>query len=261
MNRSFWGSMAVLLCSMNVDAQLQSESVEYQQGNTHLKGYGVCNPEVKGLRPGILVVHEWWGLNDYARSRADQLARLGYVALAADLYGDGKIAKDMQEAGALSSVLKGNRPLLRERARAGLEALRGNPRVDPKRVAAIGYCFGGTTVLELARSGADVAGVVSFHGGLDTPDPSASRNIRGRVLVLHGADDSFEPQDQILAFQDEMRKAGVDWQMHYYGGAVHSFTNPASGNDKARGVAYSESADHRSWEEMKRFLAELFQTP
>jgi len=147
---------------------------------------------------------------------------------------------------------------MRARAQAGLETLKSQPMVDAKRLAAIGYCFGGTTVLELARSGADVVGVVSFHGGLDTPNPVDAKNIRGKVLVLQGGDDPFVPPEQVTAFQDEMRKAGVDWQFVTYGGAVHSFTNPASGNDNSKGAAYNAAADRRSWLAMQQFFNELF---
>jgi dienelactone hydrolase len=146
---------------------------------------------------------------------------------------------------------------MRARTAAGLEALRGNDLCDPKRVAAIGYCFGGTCVLELALSGAELAGVVSFHGGLDTPTPADAKNIKCTVLVLHGGDDPHVPRKDVEAFQDEMRAGGVDWQLVIYGGAVHGFTNPGNGSDKSRGVAYNAAADHRSWEAMKAFFAEV----
>ena len=147
---------------------------------------------------------------------------------------------------------------MRERADAGLKVLRAEANADPSRIAAIGYCFGGTTVLELARSGADLRGVVSFHGGLDTPNPEDAKNIKGKVLILHGADDPFAPKEQVLALEDEMRKAGVDYQVHLYGGAVHAFTVPEAGNDPSQGAAYNASADKRSWEAMKQFFNEIF---
>jgi dienelactone hydrolase len=178
--------------------------------------------------------------------------------LAADIYGNGFVTKDPQEAGKFAGRFWGDRQLLRDRAIAGLQVLMGQPFADKKRVAAIGYCFGGTTGLELARSGAAVSGVVSFHGGLDTPNPGDAKNIKGKLLVLHGADDTFVPPPQVSAFQEEMRKANVDWQMVSYGGAVHSFTNPDAGSDPSRGAAYNEKADKRSWEHMKVFFAELF---
>jgi len=239
-------------------AQLHEDTLVYNQGATTLRGHLVYDPALAGPRPGVLVVPEWWGLNDYAKSRAAQLAKLGYIALAVDMYGNGKTAATAPEAGKLAGALKADRPLLRARIQAGLAALQQQRLADPKRIAAIGYCFGGTAVLELARSGAELAGVVSFHGGLDTSSPADARNITCKVLVCHGADDPYEPTAQVLAFQEEMRRAAVDWQMIWYGGAVHSFTNPQSGNDNSKGAAYNERADRRSWAAMQTFLAEVF---
>ena len=248
----------ILLSSINTQAALRTEVVEYRHGDIVLEGYLAYDDAVEGKRPGIIVVHEWWGLNPYARMRTEQLAKLGYIAFAIDMYGKGVRAKDPAEAGSLSGIYRGNRPLMRSRANAGLEVLRNHPLVNVNRIAAIGYCFGGTVVLEMARSGAELAGVVSFHGGLSTPNPNDTKNIKGKVLVLHGADDPTVPPDQVIAFQDELRKAGVDWQMVSYGGAVHSFTNPEAGNDPSRGAAYNEKADKRSWEAMKTFFGEIF---
>jgi dienelactone hydrolase len=248
----------VSLSSVNVQATLRTEVVEYRHGDIVLEGYLAYDDAVEGKRPGIIVVHEWWGLNPYARMRTEQLAKLGYIAFAIDMYGKGVRAKDPAEAGSLSGIYRGNRPLMRSRANAGLEVLRNHPLANVNRIAAIGYCFGGTVVLEMARSGAELAGVVSFHGGLSTPNPNDTKNIKGKVLVLHGADDPTVPPDQVIAFQDELRKAGVDWQMVSYGGAVHSFTNPETGNDPSRGAAYNEKADKRSWEAMKTFFGEIF---
>jgi dienelactone hydrolase len=251
------GIVAGFALAASAQAALHTETVEYKHGDTTLKGYLVYATTVKGKRPGVLVVHEWWGLNDYPKMRAEQLAKLGYVAFAADIYGDGVAVKTPQEAGALAEKFKGNRKLLRDRVNAGLEELKKQPQCDPKRVAAIGYCFGGTAVLELARSGADVAGIVSFHGGLDTPTRDA-KNIKCKVLICHGADDPFEPASDIAALQDEFRSAGVDWEMNIYSGALHGFTNPANKDGKMQGVAYNERADKRSWEAMKLFFAEVF---
>ena len=248
----------VSLSSVNVQAALRTEVIEYKHGDVVLEGYLAYDDAVKGKRPGIIVVHEWWGLNPYARMRTEQLAKLGYIAFAIDMYGKGVRAKDPAEAGSLSGIYRGNRPLMRSRANAGLEVLRNHPLANVNRIAAIGYCFGGTVVLEMARSGAELVGVVSFHGGLNTPSPGDAKNIKGKVLVLHGADDPAVPPDQVIAFQDELRKAGVDWQMVSYGGAVHSFTNPEAGNDPSRGAAYNEKADKRSWEAMKTFFGEIF---
>jgi dienelactone hydrolase len=215
----------------------------------------------KGALPLVLVVHEWWGLNDYAKDKARELAQAGYVAFAVDMYGKGVLAKDAKEAGELAGKYKGDRKLMRRRIVAGLDAAKTNPRVDPNRIAAIGYCFGGTVVLELARSGADIAGVVSFHGGLDTPDPQDAKNIKCKVLVLSGADDKSVPMSQVTAFEEEMRQGKVDYQIVIYGGAVHGFTNRANGDDPSKNVAYNEKADKRSWQAMKDFFGELFTPP
>ena len=252
-------SVALLLVlAADARAAVRTEIVEYRHGDAVLEGYLAWDDALAGKRPGVLVVHEWMGLNPYARKRAEQLAGLGYVAFALDMYGKGVRAKDRTEAGALAGKYKGDRALMRARAAAGLDVLRKNPMTDPARVAAVGYCFGGTTVLELARSGAPVAGVASFHGGLDTPAPQDAAKIKGKVLVLHGADDPSVPPAQVAAFEDEMRKAGVDWQLVAYGGAVHGFSNPDGGNDNSKGYAYNEKADRRSWEAMKALFAEIF---
>jgi dienelactone hydrolase len=232
--------------------------VAYKDGNTALEGCLVYDDAVKGPQPLVLVVHEWWGLNDYAKGRARQLAELGYVAFAVDMYGKGVLAKDSKEAGALAGKLRSDRPAMRKRILAALEAVKSNARVDPRRIGAIGYCFGGTVALELARSGADVACVVSFHGGLEAQNPADGKNIQCKVLVLTGADDRSVPTTQIAAFEEEMRQAKADYQIVLYGGAVHAFTNPASGSDPSTNVAYNAAADRRSWRAMRDFFAEVF---
>jgi dienelactone hydrolase len=234
--------------------------VEYRQGDQVLEGYFVYDDTFTGPRPGVMVVHEWMGLNDYSKRRADQLAEMGYAAFAVDMYGKGIRPQNPDEARKLSSGLKSDRGLMRARINAALETFEKQNMVDRNRIAAIGYCFGGTVSLELARSGAEVLGVVSFHGGLDSPQPQDAKNIKGKVLVLHGADDPNVPPQQVADFQEEMRRADVDWQMVYYGDAVHSFTNPSAGNDKSRGNAYNAEADRRSWEAMRTFLGEVFQS-
>jgi dienelactone hydrolase len=251
-------SALAVLGAVSLQAALQTKTVEYKQGDTTLEGFVAYDDAIKGLRPGVLVVHQWLGLTDYEKKRAEMLAQLGYVAFCADIYGKGVRPQNTQEAGVQAGKYKNDRPLLRARVNAGLDALRQQPLVDAKRVAAIGYCFGGTTVLELARSGADVAGVVSFHGGLDSPVPADGKNIKGKVLVCHGADDPFEKPGDLAAFESELRDARVDWQLIQYGGAVHSFTQPMAGNDNSKGAAYNEKADKRSWEAMKQFFAEIF---
>jgi dienelactone hydrolase len=239
-------------------AAIKTQIVEYKEGDATLEGFLAYDDSILNNRPGILIVHQWKGLGDYEKKRAEMLAKLGYVAFAADIYGKGVRPSSMQEAGATAGKYKKDRTTLRKRVQAGLEQLRKSQQVDPKHLAAIGYCFGGTTVLELARSGADVNGVVSFHGGLSTPTSEDAKNIKAKVLALHGADDPNVPPDEVKAFEDEMRKAKVDWQLVSYGGAVHSFTDWNAGNDNSRGAAYNEKADKRSWEAMKSFFQEIF---
>jgi dienelactone hydrolase len=262
MRRWTYGLAAALAAALGsgpapASAKVRTETVTYRQGDTVLEGYLAWDDARRGRRPGVMVVHEWTGIGPYVQKRARQLASLGYVAFAADIYGKGVRPTTPKAAAAEAGKYRGDRALMRARARAGLDWLRGHRLVDPRRIAAIGYCFGGGVVLELARSGAPVAGVVSFHGNLDTPNPADARAIRGKVLVLHGADDPHVPPAQIAAFQQEMRQAGVDWQMVFYGGAVHSFTNPASGDDPKRGVAYNAAADRRSWAAMRAFFDEV----
>jgi dienelactone hydrolase len=251
-------AILILAWASSSRAAIRTETVEYKHGDAVLEGYLAYDDTVKGKRPGVLVVHEWWGINTYIKKRTEQLAQLGYLVFAADIYGKGIRAKTREEAAPLAGVYRSNRQLMRARANEGLEVLRKHKLTDTGRIAAIGYCFGGTTVLELARSGADVAGVVSFHGGLDTPAQGDAKNIRGKVLVLTGADDPSVKPEQVIAFEDEMRKGGIDWQIVIYSGAVHGFTNPDNGTDNSKGVAYNEKADRRSWEAMKTFFNEIF---
>ena len=239
-------------------AEVKTEEIEYEHDGVTLLGYLAYDDAVEGKRPGVLVVHEWWGHNEYARQRAEQLAELGYVAFALDMYGKGVRAKDPKEAGKMAGAFRADRQLMRDRAAAGLAVLQGHELVDADRCASIGYCFGGTVSLELARSGANVAGVVSFHGGLGTPNPKDAANIKGKVLVCHGSADTFISDEELVAFRQEMHDAGVDWEMNVYGGAVHSFTNPAADKAGIPGVAYDERADRRSWEDMKDFFDEIF---
>jgi dienelactone hydrolase len=250
--------LAVMFFSVNAEASVKTTTVEYKQGDTTLEGYLAWDDAKTAKRPGVLIVHEWTGLNDHMKQRAEMLAKLGYVAFAADIYGKGIRPATQPEAAKTAGIYKDDRPLMRARVRAGLDELKKQKLVDPQRIAAIGYCFGGTTVLELARDAADIRGVVSFHGGLSTPTPQDAKNIKGKVLALHGADDPFVKADEVAAFQDEMRKGGVDWQFVSYSNAVHSFTNKAAGNDNSKGAAYNEKADRRSWEAMKAFFAEIF---
>ena len=248
----------ITLLASTGQAKLISKNIEYRDGDAVMEGYLVYDDAKQGKRPGVLVVHEWMGLGPYAVKRADQLAELGYIAFAADIYGKGIRPKDTAEAGQFAGKYKADRALLRSRVNAAFTVLKNQELTDPVKTAAIGYCFGGTTVLELARSGTELSGVVSFHGGLDTPAPQDGKNIKGKVLALHGADDPFVKAQDVAAFQDEMRNAGVDWYFVSYGNAVHSFTNPDAGNDPKKGAAYNEKADKRSWKAMKSFFKEIF---
>lgn len=253
-------ALAGLWIGLNVGnaEQLRTETIEYKQGDTVLEGWLTYDVSSSQRRPGVLIIHQWRGLGEYEKKRAEMLAKLGYTALCADVYGKGVRPANAQEAGAEAGKYKADRALLRLRVAAALDVLRKHERTDPKRLVAIGYCFGGTAVIELARSGAELSGVVSFHGGLDSPAPADGKNIKCKVLALHGADDPFVKPDDLTAFEREMREGGVDWQLVQYGGAVHSFTDWNAGSDNARGAAYNERADRRSWDDMLQFFAEAF---
>jgi dienelactone hydrolase len=255
-----------LACFSFAQAEIKTKDLKYADGEVVLEGFlawnetattGVANPSAR-TAPGILVVHQWMGLTDYEKRRCEQLAKMGYVAFALDIYGANIHPTNQQEAGQEAGKYKNDRDLFRRRLQRGLEQLRSQPDVDPNRIAAIGYCFGGTGVLELVRSGAEINGVVSFHGGLDSPSPNDGKNITAKILICHGADDPFVPQEDIAAFKKELNDARVDWQMNYYSGSVHSFTQPMAGDDNTKGAAYNETADRRSWAAMQLFFDELF---
>ena len=245
--------------AISVQAKIVTQTIEYKQGETTLEGFLAYDDATTTARPGVLVVHQWLGLTDYEKHRAEQLAALGYVAFCADIYGKGVRPKNTGEAGVEATKYKTDRKLLRARVNAGLDELKKSALVDKTKVAAIGYCFGGTTVIELARSGADLQGIVSFHGGLDSPTPADGKNIKCKVIICHGADDPFEKAADLAAFEDEMRQANVDWTLIKFGGSVHSFTQPMAGNDNSKGAAYHERADRRSWAAMKMFFSGIFQ--
>jgi dienelactone hydrolase len=250
---------AVLMVS-TVRAELHRETVEYKDGATTFVGYFVYDDAVKGARPGILVIHDWMGLGpeSNARVRCEMLAKLGYAAFACDMYGKDVRPKNSDEASAEAGKFYKDRSLFRTRAGLALGWLKSQPVVDSKRLAAIGYCYGGTAALELTRSGAELSGIVTFHGGLASGSPDDAKNIKCKVLVLHGADDPFVPADVVAAFEKEMTAAQIDWQLVKYSGAVHAFTNPGAGNDPSKGAAYNERADKRSWVAMKDFFEEIF---
>jgi dienelactone hydrolase len=240
-------------------ARIIGKNVEYTAQGVVLKGYLAYDSSIKGKVPGILVVHEWWGMNDYARKRARMLAELGYTALAVDMYGEGKQAKHPDDANKFSSEVMKNFDTAKARFTAGEEFLKKQPTVDPDRIAAVGYCFGGGVVLNMARQGADLKAVASFHGMLGAVKPAEPGAIKARLLVLHGGDDKFTTPEQIEAFKQEMKNAGADFQFIVYPGAMHSFTNPdatAYGKKFNLPLAYNKKADKESWNEMKKFFAE-----
>lgn len=239
-------------------AAIQTQLIEYKDGEVTLEGYLAYDDAGQAQRPGVIVVHDWMGFGSFAHTKAEELAKLGYVALAIDIYGKDVRPRDTKEAAIQAGIYKGDRALMRRRARAGYDVFKNHPLVAPGKIAMMGYCFGGTVSLELARSGAPLRGVVSFHGGLSTPDPGDARQIKAKILALHGADDPYVPMEEVQTFQKEMRDANVDWAMISYGGAVHSFTNPAAGADNSKGAAYHEKADQRSWGAMRQFFEEIF---
>ena len=251
-------SATLIAATSTAHAKLITKTVDYQQGGDTLQGYLAYDDEFSGKRPGVLIAHQWMGLTDYERQRAQMLAQVGYVAFALDVYGKNVRPKTREEAGKLAGQYKNNRPLWRNRARAAVITLRKQPNVDVNRLAIIGYCFGGGTALELARSGANLKGFVSFHGSLDTPTPADAKNIKGKVLILHGADDPFSPMKQVEDLMAEMKAAKVNYEVDLYGGAVHSFTEKDAGDDPSKGAAYNAQADARSWTRMKAFFAEIF---
>lgn len=241
--------------------KIKGQSVEYVAGGTKMKGYLAYDQKVQGKRPGILVVHEWWGQNAYVRKRARMLAQLGYTALALDMYGEGKTAQHPDDAGKFASEVMKNFPIAKERFLAALEFLKKQPTVDPDRIAAIGYCFGGGVVLNMARQGVDLKGVASFHGSLAVVKPIKPTPIRAAVRVYNGADDTFSTPEQIEALKKEMADQKVNFKFVNYPGAVHGFTNPeatAIGKKFKMPVAYNAKADKESWADMQQFLKEIF---
>ena len=249
---------ALLVAASTTAAAIQAKAVLYEDGPVRLQGHLAYDDAVSGRRPGVLLIHEWWGLNDYAKQRAEQLAALGYVAFAVDMYGQGKVTHHPKEAGQWARQVQAQSVQWRRRALAGLKVLKSDERVDPKRLAAIGYCFGGASVLQLAYSGADLAGVVSFHGSLPVPSDEEAARIKARILICHGAADAFIAQTRISKLHESLERAKVDWQMVYYGQALHSFTNPTAGGYGLEGIGYREDADRRSWQHMKIFFDEIF---
>jgi len=260
------GSTTVLLlalivsCSGKKPPLIKTEEVTYAADTVIMKGYIAYDANLVGKRPGVLVVHEWWGHNDYARKRARMLAELGYVALALDMYGGGMKADHPEDAGKFAAAVMQNMDQAKGRFLAALELLKKNENTDPIRVAAIGYCFGGGIVLNMARLGVDVKGVASFHGSLGTANPAQPGTVKAAMLVCNGADDPFTTAEQIDQFKKEMADAKVDFTFKSYPGAKHSFTNPDAdvyGKQFNMPLAYNEAADKASWEDMKVFFKKI----
>lgn len=250
---------SLLALAAGAEARVRSKQIVYEHAGQKLTGYLAWDDSHgDARRPGILIVHEWWGLNDYAKRRADQLAaEEGYVAFAADMYGS-KVTDHPAEAGGWAKEVSSNVEAWRARAMAGLDVLKKQASVDPKRIAAIGYCFGGGTVVQLAYAGADLAGVVSFHGSLPLPGPGDAARTKAAILVCHGDADGFVGADQAHAFQKAMADGGFDWMFVSYGGAKHGFTNADAGKYGLDGLRYDAKADRRSWAQMRQFFLDVF---
>ncbi|MBO6565190.1 MAG: dienelactone hydrolase family protein [Pseudomonadales bacterium] len=237
---------------------MQTQTIEYQDGDITLEGYVAWDDSISGARPAVLVGHDWTGRRDFATGKAEEMAKLGYVGFAIDMYGKGVFGSDGDVEGntALMGPLAGDRAALRARMMAALEAVRGLDVVDASKVGAMGYCFGGMCVLELARAGANVGGVISIHG-IFSPGGVPNEKITAKILCLHGQDDPMVPPEQVLDFENEMSEAGADWQMHAYGGTMHAFTNPAA-NDPGFGTMYNPVADKRATQSIQNFFDEIF---
>jgi dienelactone hydrolase len=253
--------IAAFALSASAKADIEGKEVDYRAGGVVMKGYLAYDKNIRGRRPGVLVVHEWWGLNDYARRRARMLAALGYAALAVDMYGGGKQALHPDAAAKFSSEVMKNFGTAKARFDAAMEFLKKQTVVDPERIAAIGYCFGGGVVLNMALQGVDLRGVASFHGSLSVVKPARPGEVKARILVMHGGADKFATPEQIEAFKKEMKDAGADFKFIVYPGAMHSFTNPDAdkyGKKFNLPLAYNAKADRESWSELKKFLTAIF---
>ncbi|MDO9162302.1 MAG: dienelactone hydrolase family protein [Methylococcaceae bacterium] len=234
-----------------------SNSIGYLDGDVLLEAYFAFDDAITERRPAVLISHAWGGRDDFVAEKAKKIAELGYVGFALDMYGKGVRGNSPEQNSKLMQPFMADRGLLQKRIKAALYAVRLLPWVDDSKIAAMGFCFGGLCVLDLARAGADLKGVVSFHGLLNPPDNLQGNSIKAKVLALHGHDDPMGPFEQVLAFEQEMTKAGADWQLHTYGHTVHAFTNPKA-NDPTFGTVYQANADKRSLLAMKNFLAEVF---
>lgn len=250
MLRSALAVAAAALLAGPTQAAVVTKVVEYDADGTKLKGFLAYDDAAKGKLPGVVVVHEWWGLDDYARDRAKQLAEAGYVAFACDMYGEGKTVSHPDDAGKMAKAVRENVKAWRGRAEAGLKQLASQPNVDPTKLAAIGYCFGGSTCLQLAYSGADLKAVATFHAALPTPTADEAKAIKPRIYVAHGADDAFIPEKAVAAFKEALDAAKVKYTFEAFPGVVHSFTVPGADKHMIKGMKYDKAADEKSWKEM-----------
>ncbi|WP_078118018.1 dienelactone hydrolase family protein [Thiosocius teredinicola] len=244
--------------SVTAQAEVQTKAVEYKDGETTLTGHLYWDDAIEGKRPGVLVIHEWWGLNDYAKKRAHMLAELGFVAFAADMYGDGHVTDKPDQAKTWMQEVTADVEGWRELALLGLEQLKASGMVEGDNVAAIGYCFGGATILQMAYANAPLKGVVSFHGALPAAPEEAKGKIGPQILILHGQADSFVAPEVVTNFRNKLDEAGANWEMNTYGGARHGFTNPDAASFGIENLQYNEQADRRSWERMQSFFTEIF---
>jgi dienelactone hydrolase len=256
--RMLFPFFVLLFSAGTVLAEVQTKTVEYMDEDVPLTGHLYWDDSIEGKRPGVLVIHEWWGLNDYAKKRAEMLAELGYVAFAADMYGNDQVTDQPSQARDWMQEVTADVELWRQRAALGLEQLKASEYTDTDKTAAIGYCFGGGTVMQMAYGGADVLGVVSFHGSLPAAPEEVQGKIAPEILVLHGQADSFIAPEVVTNFQNKLEEAGANWEMDIYGGARHGFTNPDAGDYGIDNLEYDAQADARSWARMQAFFDELF---
>ena len=257
-NKILLALLVLFLLTGTAAAKVVTQPIDYTHDGVALEGYLAFDDALSGKAPGILVVHEWWGLNDYARGRAEQLAGMGYVAFALDMYGKGKSTDHPDQAATWMKAVNSNMDTWQKRALAGLDVLKRQSRVDPARLAAIGYCFGGATVQVLAYTGAGLKGVVSFHGSLVPPSAEQGEQIRAKILICHGAQDPFNKPETLAPHVNAMNATPIDWQLIVYGGTRHGFTNPDADTHGMDALAYNASSDRRSWQAMTSFFNELF---
>lgn len=255
MFKTILAMMGMMIIANGASAAVTGEDVDYKTSDGQvMQGYIVPSDSTITHKGSIIIVPDWMGVSEFYKDKAKKLAGEGYTAFVADVYGKGIRPADQEQAGQLATKYKSDRPLLRTRIQGAYDYLSTVKNVDTQKIVVIGYCFGGTTALELGRNGANLAGIVSFHGGLSNPTPDNARNIKAPVLALHGADDPYVPPAEVTAFQNEMKTANVNLIFVSYPNAVHAFTNPGAGNDNSKGAAYNADADKASWAEFEKFL-------